>query len=212
MNKITRYLYPLGMIAVILYFSHTILGNLLWKEYNLVTTDISSLTADGAPNAQLLRLITLFYSIFIILMVFGLVIKAFKSYNRLLKAGFIILLVMQLTSAIGYSLFPLTGDKTDMNFQNMMHIIVTVIVVFSTITFSFLVAFGYIKQEHTKKLGMITLVFAIFVTLFGLFNPISMGMQLNILGLTERLVIYTIQAFMFILSYYYTFIDKEPVT
>jgi len=37
-------------------------------------------------------------------------------------------------------------------------------------------------------------------------------MQLNILGLTERLVIYTIQAFMFILSYYYTFIDKEPVT
>jgi len=145
-------------------------------------------------------------------MVVGLVIKAFKSYNRLLKAGFIILLVMQLTSAIGYSLFPLTGDKTDMNFQNMMHIIVTVIVVFSTITFSFLVAFGYIKQEHTKKLGKITLVFAIFVTLFGLFNPISMGMQLNILGLTERLVIYTIQAFMFILSYYYTFIDKEPVT
>lgn len=212
MNKITRYLYPLGMIAEILYFSHTILGNLLWKEYNPVTADISSLTADGAPNAQLLRLITLFYSIFIILMVFGLVIKAFKSYNRLLKAGFIILLVMQLTSAIGYSLFPLTGDKTDMNFQNMMHIIVTVIVVFSTITFSFLVAFGYIKQEHTKKLGMITLVFAIFVTLFGLFNPISMGMQLNILGLTERLVIYTIQAFMFILSYYYTFIDKEPVT
>ena len=200
------------MIAVILYFSHTILGNLLWKEYNPVTTDISSLTADGAPNAQLLRVITLFYSIFIILMVVGLVIKAFKSYNRLLKAGFIILLVMQLTSAIGYSLFPLTGDKTDMSFQNMMHIIVTVIVVFSTITFSFLVAFGYIKQEHTKKLGKITLVFAIFVTLFGLFNPISMGMQLNILGLTERLVIYTIQAFMFILSYYYTFIDKEPVT
>ena len=60
-----------------------------------------------------------------------------------------------------------------------------------------------------KKLGKVTLVFAILITLFGMFNPISMAMQLNVLGLSERLVIYTIQIFMFILSYYYTYLEGE---
>lgn len=212
MDKLKKYLYPLGMVGVIFYFLHTILGNILWEEYNPITTDISSLTAQGAPNAQLLRVMGLIYGICMILMVIALVIKAFNSYRGMLKAGFIILLIMQLTSAIGYGLFPLTGDKTEMNFQNLMHIMVTVIVVFTTIASSFMIALGYLKQENMKKLGRIALVFAILITLFGMFNPISMAMQLNILGLTERLVIYTIQVFMFILSYYYTFLEKDSMS
>lgn len=208
MDKLKKYLYPLGMVGAILYFLHTILGNILWKEYNPITTDISSLTADRAPDAQLLRVIVFIYGICMILMVIALVIKAFNNYSGMLKTGFVILLIMQLTSAIGYSLFPLTGDKTEMNFQNLMHIMVTVIVVFTTIASSFLIALGYLKQENMKKLGKIALVFAILITLFGMFNPISMAMKLNILGLSERFVIYTIQAFMFILSYYYTFLEK----
>jgi Protein of unknown function (DUF998) len=209
MKKIEKYLTSLGMIGVIFYFFHTILGNILWADYNPITMDISSLTADGAPNAQLLRILGLIYSICMILMVIALVIKAFNKYHSLLKVGYVVLLIMQLTSAFGYSLFPLTGDKTQMNFQNMMHIIVTVVVVFTTIGSSFLIALGYLKQENMKRLGKISLVFAILITLFGMFNPISMAMQLNVLGLSERLVIYTIQVFMFILSYYYTFLEKD---
>lgn len=208
MEKVLKYLYPLGMVGVVFYVLHTTLGNLLWSEYNPITTDISSLTAQGAPNAGLLRILSFIYSVCMVFMVTALVIKAFNQYRGLLKTGYIILLIMQLTSAIGYSLFPLTGDKTEMNFQNMMHIIVTVVVVFTTIASSFLIAFGYLRQDNKKKMGKVSLVFAILITLFGMFNPISMGLQLNILGLTERLVIYTIQAFIFILSYYYTFLDR----
>jgi hypothetical protein len=209
MMKIEKCLIPLGMIGAIFYFIHTILGNILWADYNPITMDISSLTADGAPNAQLLRILSLIYSICMILMVLALVIKAFNKYHSLLKTGYLILLIMQLSSAFGYSLFPLTGDKTVMNFQNMMHIIVTVVVVFTTIASSFLISLGYLKQENIKRLGKISLFFAILITLFGMFNPISMAMQLNVLGLSERLVIYTIQVFMFILSYYYTFLEKS---
>jgi hypothetical protein len=209
MKKIEKYLIPLGMVGVLFYFLHTVLGNILWPDYDPITMDISSLTADGAPNAQFLRVLSLIYGICMILMVIGLVINAFKRYNGKLKAGCVILLIMQVTSAFGYNLFPLTGDKTEMNFQNMMHIIVTVVVVFTTIASSFLIALGYRKQENTKKLGKAALVFAILITIFGMFNPISMGMQLNILGLSERLVIYTIQIFMFMLSFYHTFLENR---
>ncbi|EPR10523.1 DUF998 domain-containing protein [Ruminiclostridium papyrosolvens] len=209
MKKIDKYLMPLGMVGVLFYFAHTILGNILWKEYNPITTDISSLTADGAPNAQLLKILSFIYGICMVLMVIALIIKSFRQYHIMLRIGYIILIIMQLTSLFGYSLFPLTEDKAEMNFQNTMHIIVTVIVVFTTIASAFLISLGYLKQERMKNLGKLTLVMAVLITIFGMFNPISMSLKLDILGLTERLVIYSIQILMFILSYYYTFLDNK---
>ncbi len=215
MKKLSKYLMPLGMVGVLFYFAHIILGNILWPAYNPITTDISSFTADGAPNAQLLKMFTLIYGICMLLMVTALIAKAFSQYSSMMKVGYIILMIMQLTSLFGYNLFPLSHNKTEMNFQNMMHIIVTVVVVFTTIGSSFLISIGYLKQGKMKGLGKFTLVVAILITAFGMFNPISIGLKLNILGLTERLVIYTIQVFMFILSYYYTFVEKnkaKPIT
>jgi hypothetical protein len=208
MKKFNKYFMPLGMIGALFYFAHTILGNILWEEYNKITTDISSLTADGAPNADLLRMLGLIYGICMTLMVLALIVRSFSHYNGMLKSGYVILMIMQLTSMFGYSLFPLTGDKTEMNFQNIMHIVVTVIVVLTTIVSTFLISLGYLKIEKTKGLGKITLVIAILIALFGVLNPISVSLKLNIMGLTERLVVYTIQIFMFTLSYYYTFLKK----
>lgn len=204
MRKVDKFLMPLGMIGVLFYFAHTTIGRILWKEYNPITTDISSLTADAAPNSNLLRIFTLVYGICMILFVLGMIKKSFKQYHSLLKVGYIVLMIMQLTSTVGYNLYPLSIDKTEMNFQNMMHIIVTIIVVFTTIISSFLISIGYLKQEKNKCLGNFTLVLAILITIFGAFNPISMSLKLNVLGLTERLVVYSIQILMFGLSYYYT--------
>lgn len=209
MKKFEKITMPLGMVGVVGYMLHTIIGNLLWKEYNPITTDISSLTAVGAPNAVLLTLFTSVYGICTILFVAGLIIKSFRKYHLVTRVGYVVMMVMQIISMVGYSLFPLTGDKTVMNFQNSMHIIVTVAVVFTTIAFGFILAVGYLKQEKIKQLGRFVLVMSIIITITGATNPIGMGMKLNILGLTERLVIYSLQFMMFTLSYYYTFNKDE---
>ena len=209
MRKFEKISMPLGMVGVFGYMLHTIIGNLLWKEYNPITTDISSLTAVGAPNAVILKIFTSVYGICTILFVAGLIIKSFRKYHVVIRVGYIVMMVMQIISLVGYSLFPLTGDKTVMNFQNKMHIVVTVAIVFTTITSSFILAVGYLKQEKIKKLGRFVLIMSIVITLTGATNPIGMGMGLNILGLTERLVIYSLQLMMFTLSYYYTFNKDE---
>ncbi|MGL5085325.1 MAG: DUF998 domain-containing protein [Clostridium sp.] len=209
MKKIEKILMPLGIVGVVCYMLHTIIGNLLWKEYNPITTDISSLTAVGAPNAAILRILTSMYGICTILFVAGLIIKSFRKYHLVTRIGYIMMMVMQIISMVGYSLFPLSGDKTVMNFQNRMHIVVTVAVVFTTIAFGFILAIGYLKQEKMKNLGRFILIMSIVITLTGATNPIGMGMGLNILGLTERLVIYSLQFMMFTLSYYYTFNKDE---
>lgn len=204
-----KYTMPLGMAGVIGYILHTVIGNLLWTEYNPITMDISSLTAVGAPNAEFLRIFTGIYGVCTVLFVAGLIVKALRKYHFAVRTGYIVMMIMQLISLFGYSLFPLKGDKTIMNFQNMMHIIVTVAVVFTTIASGFILAYGYLKQEKMNNLGRFIFIMAIIITVTGATNPIGMGTGLNILGLTERLVIYSLQFMMFVVSFYYTFINNE---
>jgi len=210
--KITKYLTPLGMIAVISYFIHVFLGQFLWNEYNPITTDISSLTANGAPNAELLTIFTLIYGICFLLFAIGMVIIAFKKYHKITQIGFFLFMIMALVSLFGFMLFPLSEDKLAMNFQNMMHYITTAIVVLTTIISLYIIGFGYLKKENLKKLAKIVLATASLIIIFGFLNPISMTFQLNILGLTERLVIFTLMIFTFFLSFIYSFNIKSFLT
>lgn len=209
MRKIENIAMPLGMVGVIAYFLHTFIGQLLWSEYNPITTDISSLTALGAPNRNLLLFFTAVYGVATILFVIGMIIKSFRKYHSAVRIGWIVLLVMNLVSMFGYSLFPLTGDKTVMTLGNTMHIVVTVIVVLTTITAGYVLAFGYLREEKMKKLGMFALIMSIIITLTGALNPIGMANNWNILGLTERAVIYSLQLMIFAFSAYYTFSKME---
>jgi hypothetical protein len=209
MKKIKNLFSAFGMLGVIAYFTHTILGEILWKEYNPITTDISSLTAVGAPNRDLLLVFTYIYGIFMLIFLINLVIKSFKIYHFAVKTGYIIMLIMQIVSLFGYALFPLEGDKTVMTFQNAMHIIVTITVVLTTVSSGYFLGIGYIKKENKKRLGIFILIMAIIITLSGMINPISMSLNLNILGLTERITIYSLQIMMFVISVYYTFNKLE---
>ncbi len=211
MNKAEKMLMPLGMVGVVAYLIHTVLGNILWKDYNPVTTDISSLTAVGAPDRKLLMIFTTIYGFAVILFIIGMIIKSFRKYKNGVRVGWIVFLVMNLISLFGYSAFPLSENKEQMNFQNTMHIIVTIAVVFTTIAAGFILAYSYLKQEKNKKLGKFSLVMAVIIFITGALNPIGMANNLNILGLTERASIYSLQLMTFVFSAYYTFSHKEKI-
>lgn len=209
MRKFEAIVMPFGMIGVVAYFLHTFIGQIMWTEYNQVTTDISSLTALGAPNRELLMVFTTIYGVTTILFVLGMILKSFRKYHFAARIGWIVFLTMNVVSMFGYSLFPLTGDKTVMTFGNMMHIVVTVLVVFTTIAGGFILAFAYLKQEKMKRLGVFAFLMAIIITITGALNPIGIANSWNILGLTERAVIYSLQLMMFVFSAYYTFSKSE---
>jgi len=195
-----------GMIGVIFYFIHVFLGQFLWKEYNPITTDISSLTAVGAPNAELLGIFTLIFGICLVIFAIAMVIESVnENYSSITKLGFIFLLAMTIISLIGFALFPLSPDKTTLNFQNTMHIIIAGITALFSVIFLFLLGIGFLKKEKLIRLGEITLIVAILMVIFGVLNPISIALDLNILGLAERGVIFSLEAFIFFLSFVYTF-------
>lgn len=200
--KLEKLFFSFGMIGALAFLLEDFLGTVLWKGYNPIASYNSQLTADGAPNIPLTR--TLFFAcqISLAIFVFSLLIKSFRIYGNALKIGYFSLLLIFLISIIGYGLFPMTMDFI-FSLKNYFHLLITIIIFTGTIFILFLLAFGYFKQDHERKIGRITLVAAILFLLFNLLHLYAILNGLNILGLAERLILYTFQIYVFILSWYY---------
>lgn len=155
-----------GVVALLFYMTYSILGALLWPEYDPIIMDISSLGAVGAPNQTILRPILLAYDLSLFCCIIALLYRYHTvRYHPLIKAGAILLAIMAIVSKIGYTLFPLEGDKQVMTFANRMHIVTTVLVVFFSIGALFLFASGYMRSERHHRHGRILLVLASAFTL-----------------------------------------------
>jgi len=196
-----------GFIASAFYMLHSILGNILWKEYNPVTTDISSLTADGAPNKGLLTIFTTIYGVLLTVFSLVLVYLSFQETGKNFKTGAISLCATSLISFIGFGLYPLPANKEEPSFQGKMHIIIAGVVAFLTIFSAFFLAFGIKARAKSESFGSFLVYLAAFLTVFGLLNPVQIALKWNILGITERLVIYTFQLMVTSISVYFTFYE-----
>ncbi len=182
-----------AILGVIFYIIHVILGGILWKGYNHMTQTISELTGENAPDAAFLSKLTFAYGILLVIFSISLLmIFLQKKVHKLAILGSILLIVMEITSLIGYSLFPLNTELDMSSFQNMMHMVVTAVVVICTIGFGFFIGIGLLKTKGLKRIGIFVLVCAIIITVAGSLTPITMVNNIPIAGLFERINIFTL--------------------
>ncbi len=186
-----------GILAFLFYIAYASIGSYMWKEYDPITTDISSLGAVGAPNQAALAPYLMMYGILFLIFVFTYSFWSFyRNYHVLIKMGSLLLIIMAVISKWGYEMFPLEGDKKVMTFQNSMHILVTVAVVFLSIAALLMISIGYKRREETRWFGSVLFILTIVFIFFGATNPIGMKQEWNVLGLTERLSIYSLHAIL----------------
>lgn len=201
MKKFWRIATISGMLSSGIYILHVFIGGTLWDGYNHISQPISDLTGVGAPNAKLLRVFTNIYGILAIIFAVSVYIVLKDFVNKTSKIGMILLIIMEVSSFVGYSLFPLDSADAGMTFQNKMHIIVTVIVVITTIGCMFFIGVGFSKIKSMKKIGLIIILCGIIITISGAATGIIMENNIPILGLVERVNIFTLQLMIFILSF-----------
>ena len=212
-RKLWNYLSLSGAVGVIFYNAHVVIGGFLWDGYSHVRQTISELTAKGAPNADFLRILTSVYGL--LLVIFSIYVYIAMRKSKVHKAviiGSIFFVVMQFSSFIGYSLFPLDLSAATSGFQNVMHIIVTIIVVICTIASSYCIGIGFFKSEKHRKIGFFILLCAVIITISGILTPIAMANNLGISGLTERINIFALQSWIFVLSLYLFAQDRKSIT
>ena len=120
--------------------------------------------------------------------------------RKSLKAGICLFTAMHGVSAIGYSLFPLSGSGYDGSVQSFIHVyIVTALVVLLSIVSLILIAVGSFR-DHRKGLGFLSLV-ALACMFFGAVG--SMNLPKEIFGIVERFSTYSAVVFTGILGVYW---------
>ncbi len=192
-----------GAAAAIVYTLHVFIGGALWDGYSHVRQTISELTGNGAPNAGMLKIFTIIYSI--LALVFSIsVYMLFWKYNvhKWALTGSVLLILMETTSLIGYNLFPLEDGGAVLSIGNFMHLAVTAIVALSAIGAIFLISFGLLKTPYFRTMGMLSLISAVILTGSGVATPIVLSNEWGIAGLVERINLFTLQVWFFSLSLY----------
>lgn len=200
--RLHKIFFSFGMIGALSFALEDFLGILLWRGYNPITSYVSQLTADGAPNVFLTRFLLAVYEICLAIFVVSMLVRSFQVSGVCLRLGYSGLLLLCALSAIGYGLFPMTMDFV-VNPKNYIHIAVTVVILAGTIGLLFLLAFGYLRQEHNLKMGRITFVSAVLFLVFNLLHLYAIFNGLHALGLIQRLSLYTFQVYIFMLSRIY---------
>lgn len=198
---ILRFCLPLGMLAVLFYLLHTFLGNLWWSAYSPLSTDISSLTATGAPNAHVLRFFTTGYHACLVVFLAAMLGLSGAAHTRQAQAGYLLWLLMALISWFGYWFFPLESAPGS---SNAMHLAVTGVVVVLSLTGGFLIGLGYRRRAETGRMSLVVLFLTALMLAGGLLMALSRALGWNILGLCERLVIYSLLGQFFLLSAFHT--------
>jgi len=189
-----------GILAVVIYSLHVLIGGFLWKTYSHLQQPISDLTATGAPNRFLLLLFTNIYGVLALLFALSFTFFIRKERHKIVFFGGISFIIMHLVS-ISYSFFPQDLPGTESTFNGMMHLVVTALIVPFTILTPLLIGFGLKKEKAWKTLGNFSLTCGILIIIFGGLSGYFFANQLPYFGLVERLNIGTLQIWTFVMSY-----------
>jgi len=189
-----------GMLAVVIYLLHVMLGGYLWETYNHFQQPISDLTATGAPNRFLLLLFTNIYAGLALIFAVSFTIFERKKRHKLVFWGGISFIILHIVS-ISYSFFPQDLPSAEPSFAGMMHLAVTLLIVPFTILTPMLIGFGLKKDKAWQTLGNFSLICAILIIIFGGLTGFFFAKQLPYFGIVERINIGTLQIWTFVMSF-----------
>jgi len=196
-NKTVKLIPLFGIFSIIMYFLHIFLGEIFYEGYNPLAQAISDLTASNSPSKIIAKIFSTLYGICAVTFSVGFFVCLKNKINKVLTVSSFIFCVMNTISFLGYTFFPLSESGYAGTFQDKMHIIVTVLVVFLTISSLVLFSIGFFRVKRYKWLSVISIC-TLFILMAG-------AMLINIVpheyfGIAERINVYSVIIYTGILS------------
>lgn len=196
-KKLVKNLCLSGIVAVIFYLLHDIIGAMNYPGYNWQAQAVSDLTATDAPSYVIAGGLSRVYAISSCICCLMVCIMAKNLKKKALRVGIYLFALMNFVSAIGYSLFPLSSAGYDGSFQSLIHVyVVTTLVVLLSIVSLILIAVGAFKE---KRKAFAICAIAAFILMF--VGAIGSGnVPKDIFGIFERFSTYSAVFFTAILG------------
>ena len=126
----------LGLLGVLSFLSYTaavVLSPLAYPGYDWLSQAVSDLSAANAPSLSLWNQLSAVYNVCEVLCVMMVCVGMQGRKTKLLRVGIYLFAAMELVSAVGYRMFPLSDSGYAGTFQDKMHILATVLVVLLSI-------------------------------------------------------------------------------
>jgi hypothetical protein len=172
-----------GMLSIVFYVLHIVIGGMKWKGYSHLHQPISDLSATGAPDRNLMLSLTTIYGFLALLFAISFTVLKSREHHSFVFWGGVTFIILHFVSIL-YPLFPqdLPGEKT--TFKGRMHII----------------GFGFISEPQWHAFGVYSIITGIIILVFGATTALFYAKKLSYFGLVERLNIGTLQVWTFVFS------------
>ena len=197
-EKRLRKLGILGIISLLSYTAMVVFSPFAYPGYDWLSMAVSDLSAEGAPSAELASQLNALFGPCGLVSIMAVCVSIVACKSRVLKAGVYFFTAMEWICNVGYHLFPWVSEAPISNPQNVMHFVVTVLVVVLSLTSLVLIAIGA-KKEQIKSLS----IWAMICLTAMIIGPIGTALLPKaVFGLFERFSTFSAVVFNAILGIY----------
>ena len=182
----------LGVVSFLSYAAAVIFAPLAYPGYDWTAQAVSDLSAANAPSLALWNRLTALYNVCEVVCVTVVCIGIQGKKNKLFRVGVYLFAAMEWTSAVGYRMFPLSDSGYAGAFQDVMHMVVTAVVVLLSIASLVIVIISAAKNKDCLSYGICAAV-ALFMMLVG-----ALGMKIvpvSCFGIVERFSVFAATGF-----------------
>ncbi len=171
-----------GIISLLSYTAMVVFSPLAYPGYDWLSMAVSDLSAVGAPSAELAGQLNALYGPCGLVSIMAVCVASQNLKTKVLRLGIYFFAAMEWISDVGYKLFPWVADADSSHPQNVMHLIVTALVVIFSLAALILSIIGA-KKEGMKSL----FIWACVCLTAMLLGPVGTGiMPKAVFGLFER--------------------------
>lgn len=157
-RKLLNYLGLLGVVSFLSYAIAVIFSPLAYPDYNRLSQAVSDLSASDAPSLKLWNQLSSLYNVCEVLCAVVVCIGIENKKSKTLKLGVYLFAIMEFISAVGYRAFPLSSSGYAGTFQDVMHMVITAIVVTLSIVSLTLIAISGFRNKEYKYYAICSLI------------------------------------------------------
>ena len=191
-KTLTQKLGLLGVVSLLSYTAAVVFSPLKYPGYDRMTQAVSDLSAANAPSLALWNQLSAFYNVCETLCVTLVCIGIQGRKTKLLRVGIYFFAAMEWISAVGFRMFPLSDSGYAGTFQDMMHLLVTALVVLLSIVSLTLIIIAGINDKGCRSYGICAGI-ALLMMLVG-----ALGMKIvpaAYFGIVERFSVFAATGF-----------------
>ena len=191
-KSLTQRLGLLGIVSLLSYTAAVVFSPLAYPGYDWMAQAVSDLSAANAPSLALWNQLSALYNVCEVVCVTAVCVGLQGQKTKLLRTGVYLFAVMEWSSAVGYRMFPLSDSGYAGAFQDVMHMVITALVVLLSIASLMLIIIAGARDKGCRSYGVCA------ATALGMMLIGVVGMKLvpaGYFGVVERFSVFAATGF-----------------